>query len=448
MSCVRMRVAKSDWCASRSVVSVSCSASRERSQRARPSGPSSVRRCLEPAGGSPLGMRGSFERGSGPAGARPNGRLTVRSDSSRRMRVARSPPGAIAVSWGRSSMNVVCRRPARKSGSSSSLPRNAWFVVTPRMRTSSTARRARAIAVCMSMPRVVSFSEQRVEVGGDLRPHVRRALVEAHPGAARRAVGGDRAGVGPEPGAGVLGRDAALQREAALADAVLRQPQLVQPGALGDEQLGAHEVDVRRLLGDRVLDLDPRVHLDEDVLALLVVDEELHGAGVHVAHVRGELHGVRADAVAERRIEVRRRRDLDDLLVAPLDRAVALEEVHEAAAPVGQDLHLDVPRAHHGLLEVDGRVAERALGLASRGPDGLLQIGQVGHESHPAAAAAVRGLRRRPACRAPRRGRRRRRPPPAARSRAGPAGPPRSPPRAPGPCPRRARAPPPAGRRT
>jgi hypothetical protein len=49
---------------------------------------------------------------------------------------------------------------------------------------------------------------------------------------------------------------------------------------------------------------------------------------------------------------------LDELLVAPLDRALALAEVHDAAVRVGQHLDLDVARLDHGSLEVDRRVAE------------------------------------------------------------------------------------------
>src|SRR3712207_7594061 len=89
--------------------------------------------------------------------------------------------------------------------------------------------------------------------------------VEADPVAAGRAVGGDLARVGPETGGGVLGRDAALHREAALVDAALAQPEVAELRASGDEQLRAHEVDVGGLLRHGVLDLDARVHLDERV---------------------------------------------------------------------------------------------------------------------------------------------------------------------------------------
>src|ERR1700740_2558608 len=50
-----------------------------------------------------------------------------------------------------------------------------------------------------------------------------------------------------------------------------------QPLTRGDEQLRLHEVDAGDELGDRMLDLDTGIHLDEVELSVLV--EELHGAG-------------------------------------------------------------------------------------------------------------------------------------------------------------------------
>ena len=49
---------------------------------------------------------------------------------------------------------------------------------------------------------------------------------------------------------------------------VLGQPEVGQRLAGRDPQLGLHQVDVGDLLGHGVLDLDPRVHLDEDVVAV------------------------------------------------------------------------------------------------------------------------------------------------------------------------------------
>jgi hypothetical protein len=56
----------------------------------------------------------------------------------------------------------------------------------------------------------------------------------------------------------------------------------------GDEDLRAHEVDAGDHLGHGVLDLDARVHLDEEPLVPVHVVEELDGAGVVVADALGE----------------------------------------------------------------------------------------------------------------------------------------------------------------
>ena len=159
----------------------------------------------------------------------------------------------------------------------------------------------------------------------------------------------------------------------------------------GDPHLGDDEVDVGDLLGDGVLDLDARVHLDEDVAAVLA-EEELDGAGVEVADRLGEAHGVGAHLRAGVGVEVGRRRDLDDLLVAALHRAVALVQVQHGAGAVGEHLHLDVPRVDHGLLEVERRVAERGVGLALGRLERLAQGRGVVDAAHAAPAAAGDGL--------------------------------------------------------
>src|SRR5690606_29528407 len=103
----------------------------------------------------------------------------------------------------------------------------------------------------------------------------------------------------------------------------------------------------------RGLDVDAGVRLEEDVVAV-AVEEELHGAGVAVADLPGEACGVVADAVAQGGVEVRRGGEFDDLLVAALHGAVPLEEVHDVALAVGEDLHLDVAGLDDGLLQEDG----------------------------------------------------------------------------------------------
>ena len=64
---------------------------------------------------------------------------------------------------------------------------------------------------------------------------------------------------------------------------------------------------------------------------------------------------------------MRRGRLLDQLLVAALDRAVALAQVDHVAVRVGEHLDLDVARILQVALQIDGGVGEELLALA-RGP--------------------------------------------------------------------------------
>ncbi len=78
--------------------------------------------------------------------------------------------------------------------------------------------------------------------------------------------------------------------------------------------------------------------------------------------------------------------------MAPLDRALALAQVNDIAVRVAEDLHLDMPRRGHGLLQVDRAVAERSLRLAARQPQRRLQLVGPVDEADALAAAARRGL--------------------------------------------------------
>ncbi len=211
----------------------------------------------------------------------------------------------------------------------------------------------------------------------DLCTGVRRAAVQPDARATGGPVGGDHAGVWAEPVGRVLGGDPALQRGTPHTDAVLRQAQVRESLTRRDAQLRLHQVDVGDLLGHGVLDLDAGVHLDEHV-APGRVDQELHRARVDVADLLGEPHRVGADPIPQRRGEVGGRRDLDHLLVPTLHRAVPLEQVDHVARTVGQDLHLDVARVHHRLLDEHGRVAEGTLRLAHARPNRLTErLGRV-----------------------------------------------------------------------
>ena len=89
------------------------------------------------------------------------------------------------------------------------------------------------------------------------------------------------------------------------------------------------------------------------------VEQELAGRRVPQPGGDAEPNRHRVQVPSLVRGEAGRRRFLDELLVPPLERAVALAEGDDVAVAVGDELHLDVPRRRDLPLEVDRSVAER-----------------------------------------------------------------------------------------
>ncbi len=120
----------------------------------------------------------------------------------------------------------------------------------------------------------------------------------------------------------------------------------------------------------------------------VVIDQEFEGAEIVVVRGGGKLLGGVDDARAQGIVQRRARRDLDELLVAALDRAFALPEMADRAMVVADDLHLDVAGVADQALDIDAVAAEggHRLGLAAR--IGLLQLCGVVDDAHAAAAAA------------------------------------------------------------
>ena len=103
-----------------------------------------------------------------------------------------------------------------------------------------------------------------------------------------------------------------------------------------------------------------------------------------------------ADVKARRKAGAhgRGRRLLDQFLVTPLDRALALDERHHGSVLVAEQLHLDVPRPDEPPLEVHRRVAERRGGLRARGTHGARELRRIDDRAHALAAAAATALTR------------------------------------------------------
>ena len=140
-----------------------------------------------------------------------------------------------------------------------------------------------------------------------------------------------------------------------------------------------------------MLDLQPRVHLQEEE-ALVLAGDELDGAGGIVIHGPGECDGLLAHLAAGALIEQRRRCLLDDLLIAALDRAFALAEIDHMAMLVAQHLDFDVPGIDDEFLDEDAVVAERRFGLGLGEVEALGDLGFRMRDPHALAAAAGRSL--------------------------------------------------------
>jgi hypothetical protein len=164
---------------------------------------------------------------------------------------------------------------------------------------------------------------------------------------------------------------------------------------VGDAQPDLDQVQAGDLFGDRVLDLQPGVDLEEG--DLVVLDQELGGGQARVAGRADELRRGRRQPGADLAGQ-RGRGDLDQLLTAPLQAAVAIAEHGHGARAVTDDLDLDVPGpgqqplgVHPPVTEGRGRLggtAAHGLGQLVPGELGLGQPGFAGHRAQAAPAAA------------------------------------------------------------
>ena len=200
------------------------------------------------------------------------------------------------------------------------------------------------------------------------------------PGATRVSI---RPGLGWKLRAGVFGVDPELEGVAAHLDVLLGDG---EPLAVGDADHLLDQIDAGHLFGHRVLHLDPRVDLDE-VEAALLVEDELDRARRLVVRGAGETNCRLPHRLLGLRIENRTRALFEELLVATLDRAVALTEVHDVAVLVGDHLHLDVTRALDELLHVDHVVAEARERFRLGRMVGGDQLIRIVNDPHTAAAA-------------------------------------------------------------
>ncbi|VWB57099.1 hypothetical protein BST28156_02670 [Burkholderia stagnalis] len=162
--------------------------------------------------------------------------------------------------------------------------------------------------------------------------------------------------------------------------------------ALGLQDHPFDEIDAGHCLGHAMLDLQPRVHFEEMELARARIEHEFDGARRRVVDRAGEPHRARVQRAALRVAQAGCGRLLDHLLVAPLHRAVALAERDHAAAPVAEDLHLDVPRVLDELLQIDARMREVRAAEPHDALERRRELRGVAAQRHADAAAARRAF--------------------------------------------------------
>jgi hypothetical protein len=95
------------------------------------------------------------------------------------------------------------------------------------------------------------------------------------------------------------------------------------------------------------------------------VDEELNGSRVAVANLGSERYSVSVELFPKFLGDVWSWSNLNNLLVAALNRTVTLKQVNHVALLIGQDLNFDVTRTKYRLLQKYSSIAECALCLAA-----------------------------------------------------------------------------------
>src|SRR5262249_264336 len=213
------------------------------------------------------------------------------------------------------------------------------------------------------------------------------AGVEADAWAAWSHPARDPLGVGDEPAGGVLCVDPHLDGVARPAHLVLCERKR-HPG--GNSDLLLDQIDPRHLFGDRVLDLEAGVDLQEVEVAF--AEDEFDGACIDVAGGPDRADGGFAHACADLGTHGRRRCFLEDLLGPALDRALSLAPVDGVAVLVGDDLDLYVSWLTDIPLHVDGGIAEGRAGSIARALDGRSKVLFLLDHLHADPAAAARRL--------------------------------------------------------
>ena len=143
--------------------------------------------------------------------------------------------------------------------------------------------------------------------------------------------------------------------------------------------------------GHRMLDLKPRIHLEEEEVAF-AIDQKLNRARVLVARGARDADGGLAHSASQILIDDWRWALLEHLLMTPLKRAFALTKVDDIPEAVADQLNLDVSRRFDVLLDVDRSVVEARRGFGTRKRKRARNLVARADQPHAFSAAARSGF--------------------------------------------------------
>ncbi len=182
--------------------------------------------------------------------------------------------------------------------------------------------------------------------------------------------------------------DPRLNRPSGQRDVLLRQRELL---AGRDADHLFDQIDTGDQFSHGMLHLQPRVHLQEIEALVLARDKFDRSRGI-VVHGFCKRDRLFAHLAAGRFVEQRRRRFLDHLLIAPLDRTFTLAEINHIAVLVAEHLNFDVAGIDDEFFDEDPVIAERRFRFGLGEAKAFGDLGSRMRDPHSLAAATGGGL--------------------------------------------------------
>ena len=170
--------------------------------------------------------------------------------------------------------------------------------------------------------------------------------------------------------------------------------------ATGHTQLPLHQVQARNRFCHGMFHLQTRVHLHEEKghghlarsLVMALLHNELNSACAHIIYGTRGRHSSLAHLLAKGVRQSGSRRFFQDLLMSPLNRAIAFHEVHAIALRVGKHLDFDVARTLHVFFNQHRLIAKAVLRFALARRQCFGKVCRVFDNAHAFATAAGTGF--------------------------------------------------------